>query len=212
MVARGVRAAKVTTVYTGIWSGELQPVARDLRGEHGVAPGTLLLGVAGNLRRVKGFDRLLDALALLKGRGVPFRVLVAGGGYEGVLGEVRARGLDGHVTFLGQLPDVLAFTPNVDCLVVPSRIDALPRVAIEATVLGTPVVATRVGGIPEILDEGRGGVLVEPDDAHAFAGALESVARDPGAARALAAHALARNRVLFSLDRCVARHLEIYGA
>jgi glycosyltransferase involved in cell wall biosynthesis len=85
-------------------------------------------------------------------------------------------------------------------------------VAIEATVLGTPVVATRVGGIPEILDGGRGGVLVEPDDPSGLAQALERVAADPEGARARAAHALARNRELFSLDRCVARHLEIYGA
>jgi glycosyltransferase involved in cell wall biosynthesis len=69
-----------------------------------------------------------------------------------------------------------------------------------------------VGGIPEILDEGRAGVLVNPGDPDDLARALERAARDPAAMRALADAALVRNRELFSLDRCVRRHLEIYGA
>jgi len=208
MVSKGVPEERVTTVYTGIWSEELAPQQRDLRGEHGVKPDALLLGVAGTLRAVKGFDLLLAALRMLKERGVPFHLLVAGDGYEGVRGQ--AEGLP--VTFLGPLPDILAFTPNLDCLVVPSRLDALPRVAIEATVLGTPVIGTRVGGIPEILDQGRAGVLVDPGDPKDLARAIEKAAREPAAMRALAEAARARNRELFSLDRCVARHLEIYGA
>lgn len=212
MIARGVPAARLTTVYSGIWSEEIAPVARDLRGEHGIVAGVLLLGVAGEFRWVKGFDVLLAALARLKDRDVPFHLLVAGVGYEPTRKEIEERGLTPHITFLGQLPDVLAFTPNLDCLVVPSRIDALPRVAIEATVLGTPVIATRVGGIPEILDEGRAGVLVEPEDPADLARALERAAREPAALRTLADAALARNRELFGLDRCVARHLELYGA
>jgi glycosyltransferase involved in cell wall biosynthesis len=206
MIGKRVPEERVTTVYTGIWSEELVPVARDLRREHGVRPGALLLGLAGNLRWVKGFDYLLAALRILKERRVPFHLLVAGEGYEGVRGQ--AEGLD--ATFLGYLPDVLSFTPNLDCLVVPSRLDALPRVAIEATVLGTPVVATRVGGIPEILDGGRCGVLVDPEDPADLARALERAAREPASLRALAAAALPRNRELFSLDRCVERHLELY--
>lgn len=208
MIGKRVPAERVTTVYTGIWSEELVPVARDLRREHGVKPEALLLGLAGNLRWVKGFDDLLAALRILKERKVPYHLLVAGEGYEGVRGQ--GEGLD--VTFLGPLPDILAFTPNLDCLVVPSKLDALPRVAIEATVLGTPVVATRVGGIPEILDDGRAGVLVDPEDPGDLARALERAAREPLAMRALAAAALPRNRELFSLDRCVERHLAIYGA
>ena len=90
---------------------------------------------------------------------------------------------------------------------IPSRIDALPRAVIEATVLGTPVIGTAVGGIPEILDGGRGGVLVPSEDPAALAEAL-TVDRDQLAP--LAAHALSRNRELFDLDRCVTIHEEIY--
>jgi glycosyltransferase involved in cell wall biosynthesis len=208
MISKGVPRERVTTVYTGIWSEEMKPEPRDLRSEHGVKPEAILLGVAGNLRWVKGYDDLLGALRILKERKVPFHLLVAGEGYEGVRGQ--GEGLD--ITYLGPLPDVLGFTPNLDCLVVPSRLDALPRVAIEATVLGTPVIGTRVGGIPEILDGGRAGVLVEANNPTDLANALEKAAKDPASMRALAAAALERNRELFSLDRCVARHMEIYGA
>ncbi|HEX5137237.1 MAG TPA: glycosyltransferase family 4 protein [Planctomycetota bacterium] len=207
MIGKGVPESRVTAVYTGIWSEELKAERRDLRKEHGVKPDAVLLGVAGALRWVKGFDDLLAAMRILKERKVPVHLLVAGDGYEGVRGQ--AEGLD--VTFVGHLPGILGFTPNLDCLVVPSRLDALPRVAIEATVLGTPVVATRVGGIPEILDDGRAGVLVRPGDPGDLAGALEGAAREPQRMRALADRALTRNRELFSLERCVARHKGIYG-
>ncbi|MFI5402741.1 MAG: glycosyltransferase, partial [Planctomycetota bacterium] len=83
MVSRRVAAERVTTVYTGIWSEELVPQARDLRREHGVEPKALLLGLAGNLRWVKGFDYLLAALRILKEKNIPFHLLVAGEGYAG---------------------------------------------------------------------------------------------------------------------------------
>ena len=91
---------------------------------------------------------------------------------------------------------------------IPSRLDALPRAVIEATVLGTPVIGTAVGGIPEILDDGRGGVLVPPEDPAALAEALTT---DRERLAALAAHAIERNRGLFDLDRCVTIHEEIYS-
>jgi len=203
LVARGLAADRVTTIYTGIWSEELAPTKQDLRAAHGIDPGVFLLGFVGNWRPIKGFDHLLDALALLARRGAAFHLLVAGEGYGGQQAEVAERGLQGRVTFLGLVPDIRAFTPNVDCLVLSSNIDALPRAAIEATVLGTPVIARRVGGLPEILDEGRCGVLVEPGRPAALADALAEAIADPAPLRAMAAAAQERNRALFSLDGCV---------
>jgi len=210
MVGQGLAGDRVEAVYTGIWSDELRPVARDLRKECGIGPDTLLLAFVGNLRPVKGFGHFVDALARAKARGVDVHVVVAGEGYEGEEAGLAERGLRDRVTFLGLVPDIMAVTPNVDALVLTSRIDALPRAAIEATVVGTPVLATRVGGLPEILDEGRGGVLTDPRDPGSLAAALERAAADRDPLRALAAHALERNRELFSVERCVRRHLAIY--
>ncbi len=206
MVERGVAEERVTTVHTGIWSGDLRPVARDLRRAFPVPADRALLGLVGNLRRVKGFDLLLDALPLVR---APFHLLVAGRDYEGEIRGIEERGLGGRVTLVGYVPDVMTFLPNVDLLVMPSRIDAAPRAAIEATVVGTPVLATAVGGIPEILDFGRGGTLVEPTP-EAIATGIDAVLADRGSMRSRADHALARNRELYGLERCARRHFEIY--
>ena len=211
MVGQGLAADRIEAVYTGIWSEELRPVPRDLRAECGVAPGTLLVAFVGNLRPVKGFDHFVEALALARARGVDVHAVVAGEGYEGEEAALVARGLRDRVTFLGLVPDIMSVTPHADALVLTSRIDALPRAAIEATVVGTPVIATRVGGLPEILDGGRGGVLTDPADPGSLAVALEEAARDRDALRALAAHARERNRALFSVDGCARRHVEIYN-
>jgi len=209
MARQGVARERLVNVYTGIWSPELEPQRRDLRAEYGIGPDALLLAHVGNARPVKGFPYLLAALADLKRRGVVFHLLVAGKGYEDEVAAIDRLGLTDAITLLGHV-DVMQITPNVDIMVLPSRIDAAPRAVIEATVVGTPVVGTRVGGVPEILDDGRGGVLVDPGDPSSMAKALADAARDPESMRALAQHALRRNRELFSIEHCAARHRELY--
>jgi glycosyltransferase involved in cell wall biosynthesis len=207
MVAQGLDAEKITPVYTGIWSEDIRPVERDLRGELNLGGDTFLLAHVGNDRKVKGFAFLLDALALLDRRGLDFHLVVAGEDYDEE--EIATRGLTARVTLLG-FSDVMTVTPNVDCFVLPSRIDALPRALIEATVLGIPAVATRVGGVPEILDDGRGGRLADPNDPAAMADAIADAIEHPEKSRAMADALLPRNRDLFGMDRCVQTHLELY--
>jgi len=210
MVSRGIRADRLKLIYLGIWSEELAASVCDLRAEYSIPADRFLLAMVGQHRPVKGFEYLLDALALLDRRGLPFHLLVAGGGYERRRPEVQTRGLEGRVSLLGFLDDPLRVTANVDCVIVPSRIDSLPRAAIEATVLGTPVIGTRVGGIPEILDEGRAGRLVDPEKPGEMAEAIENAIRRPGSLERLAEVARLRNRELFSIQRCTQAHLDLY--
>ncbi|MEM8885623.1 MAG: glycosyltransferase family 4 protein [Planctomycetota bacterium] len=204
IVRQGIASTRVQQVYTGIWSPELEIEQRDLRAAHGIGPDTLLLGYVGNDRHVKGFDVLVAAMEELARRGVDAHILVAGENYD------RTKEYPSNMTLVGFIDGIMGFTPNLDAFVIPSRIDALPRAVIEATVVGTPVIGTAVGGIPEILDEGKGGVLVPPEDATALAAAIEEASRDREALAAKAAHALERNRGLFDLDRCAAVHEGIY--
>jgi len=201
---RGIDPARIRQVYTGIWSEELRPVEQDLRARYGVDAETFLVGYVGNDRRVKGFDVLVDAMRRLERRGAPVRLLVAGENYD------TSRRYPGNLTIVGFVDEVMGFTPNLDAFVIPSRLDALPRAVIEATVVGTPVIGTAVGGIPEILDEGRGGVLVPSEDPEALADAIAGAAADRDRLAKLAAHALARNRELFDVDRCAEVHEGIY--
>ena len=204
IVAQGIEDSRVSQVYTGIWSDELQPRSVDLRAQYGVPAEVLLIGYAGNDRHVKGFDVLVDAMGVLAERGAPVHLLVAGENYD------TERSYPGNLTLVGFVDGVMEFTPNLDAFVIPSRLDALPRAVIEATVVGTPVIGTAVGGIPEILDHGRGGVLVPAEDPVALANAMENAAADRVGLRELAAHALERNRVLFDIDRCAEVHEQIY--
>jgi len=201
---QGIAPERVSQVYTGIWSGDLEPRSVDLRARHGVPADRFLLGYVGNDRHVKGFDVLVDAMRLLAARDAPVHLLVAGENYD------TRRALPPNTSLVGFVDDVMSFTPNLDAFVIPSRLDALPRAVIEATVVGTPVIGTAVGGIPEILDEGRGGLLVPSEDPPALAAAIERAFGDRGALAALAARAQARNRELFDVDRCAAVHEEIY--
>lgn len=149
---------------------------------------TEILGV-GRLVPKKGFDVLLRAVALLHRERLPCHLTLVGDGDEREPLEELADllGIADRVTFTGPLPQhemrPLLDRATVFCL--PCRIDAdgnrdaLPTVLLEALAVGVPVVSTRVTGIPEILDDGRVGALVDSDDPQAVAAGLRSVLEDP---------------------------------
>ncbi len=212
MIERGIAPARVRAIYTGIWSEELTAAPFDPRGEFGIGGGVFLAGFLGNVRPVKGVDLLLEALARTKRAGAEIHLLLLGEDDRGSAARLAARlDLRDRVTLAGYRPEAWRYLPGLDALVVPSRIDALPRTAIEATVLGVPVLATRVGGIPEILDEGRCGWLVPSADPDAMAEALLAMAKDAADRTRRAAAAKARNRDLFSIERCAREHVAAYA-
>jgi glycosyltransferase involved in cell wall biosynthesis len=180
----------------------LEPLAMDTA--------TPIVLVPAVLREEKGHEVLLEALPELL-RAVPsVQVLIVGGGEREQELRARARALGETVRFLGprdDMPDLLA---ACDVVVLPSLAEALPTALMEAAAAGRPVVATRVGGVPEIVEDGRTGLLVPPGDPHALAQALASVLADPVRASALgdAARTLARER--FGIDRQVQRTIELW--
>lgn len=132
----------------------------------------------GELRKLKGVDVFLDALAeIRKTRDV--RAFIAGGGPDAARFQKQARKLklDGAVTFAGPTPARAAFSRG-RCLVVPSRAESLPYIILEAAAACLPFIATRVGGIPEIV-EGSDVVLVPADDADALAAEMTSFLDNP---------------------------------
>ncbi len=143
---------------------------------------TPLLLIAARLHPEKGYEYLFQAITKLKHRfNGKIKLLVAGKGallnhYQEM---VRALGCDDVVTFLGfrkDLPDLMA---GVDLFVLPSVAEAFGLVLAEALYLGTPVVSTQVGGIPEIVADGVDGVLVPPANAEALADAIAALLNDP---------------------------------
>lgn len=171
------------------------PVARREPGEGaatspGAPPSPLRLVAVGRLVHEKGFDVLLDALGLLVGTGVDARLEIVGEGPLAASLRERAAHLGERVRWLAPMPrgDLARHMAGAAAVVVPSRREGLGLVALEALAAGCPVVASRVGGLHEIVADGADGALVAPDDPPALAAALRRLPLPPPRGAALARH------------------------
>ncbi len=191
------------TIHNGVDVGRFRPRDAERR------PGPLRLVVVANLIPEKGVGVLLEAIARL--REVEWTLDVAGDGPERGALEAGARelGIAGRVRFLGLRDDVPELLREADVAVHPARWqEALGNTVLEAMATGIPLVASRVGGIPELLADGLEGLLVPPGVPGPLAEALRRLAGDPALRDRLGA--AARERVLrdFTLERSVQRHLD----
>jgi L-malate glycosyltransferase len=164
-----------------------------VRAELGVAPGQVLVVTVANLRSEKGYDVLLDAASQLAQRGVPVRFAAAGQGSqaEELAERHRQLGLGDRFTFLGHRQDALDLVVAADVFVLASHQEGLPVALMEAASVGTAIVATAVGGVPQVVTDGVNGLVVPPGDPHALAAALELVSSDPTLRERLGRQAMA---------------------
>ncbi|MGY1681169.1 glycosyltransferase family 4 protein [Geodermatophilus sp. SYSU D01176] len=171
------------------------------------------VGLVGRLVPEKGVDVFLRAAALVSAVVPQARFLVVGDGPLRPDLEHRAAvlGLAGAVTFTGYRSDAARLLAGLDVLAVPSRSDGSPLVVCEAMAAGIPVVASRVGGLPDLVQDGGTGLLVRPGEAEDLARALVSLLLDPESARRLGARgrALAGTR---THERLVDRMTQLYAA
>ncbi|OGA03352.1 MAG: hypothetical protein A3I00_07835 [Betaproteobacteria bacterium RIFCSPLOWO2_02_FULL_64_12] len=157
-----------------------------------------LVGTLANLYPTKGLDHLVAAMADVQKVEPSARLVVVGEGPERLRLEalVRVHGVEGSVTFLGRMADPWRVLSGVDLFVLSSTKEGLPFALIEAMAAGLPIVATRVGGIPEVLVDGRSALLVPPGDPGALSQAICRLLREPRLATALgeeAQHAFLRD-------------------
>jgi colanic acid/amylovoran biosynthesis glycosyltransferase len=191
-------APKIRVHHLGLPLDQYEYDGRPREGETIVAVGAL--------DRAKGFHILVEACARLREQGIAFRCEILGEGPERADLEARVRrhGLAGWVCLPGQRPhpEVMGRMRAARLLVHPSvgLGDAVPTVIKEAAAVGTPVVATRVVGIPELVEAGESGLLVEAGDATALAEAIARVLGDPALAARLAAAGRARAERMFDLQ------------
>jgi glycosyltransferase involved in cell wall biosynthesis len=179
-------------------------VARRALGLPPEAP--VVIGI-GRLVSVKGFDLLVQACSMIG----EVRVLLVGDGPERAALDLRARacGVTGRLTIVGAQGDVAPYLAAADLLVAPSRNEGMGRVLVEAMALGVPVVGAAVGGIPSVLDGGRYGVLVPPEDPAALARAIGELLQDPGR-RARLGQAGRERAEAFTVDVMTGRLAELY--
>ncbi len=177
-------------------------------------PGPVRIGfVKWGLGSKYGPDVLVEALGLLS-QGADYEVTIAGDGdlrpmLEARLGEL---GLRDRVRFTGRLPnaEVASLLSGLDMFAMPSRREEWGVAAAEASASGLPVVATSVGGIPEIVVDGETGLLVPPEDPAALAKALERLIGDPGLRSRLGKAGRRRIEEFYRWDRCVDRMELVY--
>ncbi len=172
----------------------------------------IVLGAVARLTQEKALGALLDAAATLVAEGLSIRVHLAGDGPLRPHLEQQARtlGLADRVHFLGYRADVPAVLAAVDVVVSSSTREGMPLGLLEAMAAGRPVVATAVGGVPEVVVDGETGLLVPPGDGPALAAAVRRVVVDPAWGRALGAAGRARATAHFSLARTVAQYAALY--
>lgn len=202
---------KLTVIHNGVIFSEHG--VSTLRHELEIPDGALLVGNVSNLYPVKGHVHLVRAFADFL-RGFPdARLVIVGRGREreslgALVRELRIP--EGRVIFTGFRSDVENIMKALDIYVQPSLSEGLPIAVLEAMSAGVPVIATRVGGVPELLGENRYGTLVAPGAWEKLCAALASVARDLGAHRQRAEAAREHVREFFSLDGMARKYIAIY--
>jgi glycosyltransferase involved in cell wall biosynthesis len=163
------------------------PSQSPLRGRYGVPPGRLVVGGIGRLSPEKGFDLLIQAAGLLADD-LDFEVWIAGEGpQEAELRQlIEARGLGERVRLLGFCDEPIELYGAIDVLVSSSLREGLPNTALEAMAMKVPIIATRVGGLPHLIQDARTGLLCRPGDVQALAQCLGRMLADPDLRRRLA--------------------------
>ena len=189
----GYKRASVTHIHNGLDLGKVtaRRDREDVRRELGVDSDSLLIGTVGRLSAVKGHSDLLRAARLILRRERHARFLIVGSGplRDELTALAVELGVDHACVFAGARSDVYDLVGALDIFVLPSLDEGIPMALLEAMALGRPIVAARVGGVPEVILHGETGLLVPPRDVHALAGACLELAADREWRNMLGAHA-----------------------
>jgi L-malate glycosyltransferase len=214
LVEEGFRADTVDVIYNGIDLGPGMNGGRShrVREQFNLEPSALIVGSVGRLDPVKDIATILAAMVDAR-RSHPAELIIIGDGPERVRLETGATesGIGRHVHFLGYRSDARDWLGACDVYVNTSVSEGISLTILEAMAAGLPVIATRVGGTPEILDS-TCGILVPPRDPQAVANALVQLACDPERRHTLGQAARRRVEERFTLDRMIQQYGDVYRA
>jgi glycosyltransferase involved in cell wall biosynthesis len=208
--ARLARATGISSRIRVVHNG-IEPIQADAGGASGNGHGPRICATSG-LRPGKGLDTLVEAMVEVVKEVPDARLALAGGGPERAYLEAVAtcNGIGGAVEWLGNLDDVMPLLTSSDVFVNPSWSESFPYSILEAMAVGSPIVATDVGGVAEAIEDQVTGILVPPHDRVRLAGALIEVLEASEHASQLGARARERQRTTFTLERMVAGATAVY--
>lgn len=209
----GVNPAKVVTILNGVDTEEYRPGdAASARALLGVPEGGYHVGCVARLSPEKDHATLLAAFASLRARRPDAHLTLVGDGplRKELEADAGRRGLGEAVTFAGTRGDIAALLPGFDVFALSSRTEGISLTLVEAAAVGLPIVATRVGGNPEIVRDGETGLLVPAGDPEALAAALDAVASKPDRSE-MGRRGRARMVERFSVDTMVQAYEDLYA-
>ncbi len=211
----GMPPRRVGVIYNGVDlpAYRAAPRARaDVRRELGLRPDDLAIFQVARLDPLKDHATAIRTMAHLARRRPEARLILVGEGPEGpaIRDLVRGHDLGEHVRFLGLRADVPRLLPAADVCLLTSLSEGIPLVLIEAMAAGLPVVSTRVGGVPEVVEDGRTGLLAPPAGPDALAAAILKLAADPALRESMGLAGRERAVALFSERKMHGEYLGLY--
>jgi sugar transferase (PEP-CTERM/EpsH1 system associated) len=203
---------KVQTIRNGVDTEKFHPRLRDEKGLGTRSEGGIVIGTVGRLDPIKRQDLLLQAFSKLDPDARKVKLLLAGEGPERKRLETLRDGLPGgdRISFLGEREDVPELYRIMDIFVLPSRNEGMSNTILEAMASGLPVIATAVGGNPELVRDGRTGILIAPDSVDAIRDAIQHYVENPEIRRIHGANAREEAVDRFSLKRMVEEYENLY--
>jgi glycosyltransferase involved in cell wall biosynthesis len=202
----GLPASKLTVIHNGVDLPEKCPA--DARAELGLRPDDFVIGAVGRLYPVKGIQFLVQALAQTR---VGHLVVIGDGPEKSTLELLADRlGVADRIHWAGQRPDARNLMPAFDLFVQPSLHEGMPNTILEAMATGLPVVATAVGGTPEVVAHGVTGLLVSPKSPHALSEAISVLLDDADLRRRMGKAGRERVAQHFTVGRMVRKTEELY--
>lgn len=205
-----VEAEKIKVLYNGL---DTKPFEESIEPLIPKKEGIFTLGSAGRFSPEKGHDLLLEAFALLKEKNYPIQLLFAGkGGLESELNtQAESLGVKEEVLFLGFQEDIRPFMQSLDVFALPSRWEGFGYVLVEAMASGVPVVGFPVGSIPEVIDDGKTGLVAKEKTPQALAESLEKLIANPSFCKTLGAASPAYVEANFSQKAAVEKLVLFLG-
>lgn len=205
---------KIVVIHNGveIEKVELLDKARIKRDEFKLAGSFLVIGAVGTLRPVKGYEYLIRAIPLIL-KSVPQAklVFIGDGESENELKELtKNSGLQDSILFLGRRKNAQRLMNGFDVLAVPSLSEGISMVILEAMAISLPVAATKVGGNPEVVEDGVTGILVEEKNEAGLAQGLIHILRDENKRKTMGIAGLKRVKEKFSLENMARKYEEVY--
>jgi sugar transferase (PEP-CTERM/EpsH1 system associated) len=214
----GFPARKIRVIHNGV---DLDRFRRDcsarqrVRRELGVADGELCIGCVGRLNRVKDYATMLQAATLFAASNDRWRLMIAGSGsdFDALQAIVNtSQPLQGRVRFLGDVRGISEFLSALDVYVLPSLWEGISNSLLEAMAAGLPVIASDIGGNPEVVVDGKSGFLFPVGDARRLADRLDLLYRQPDLRERIGAQAAVRVHQEFALPAMVRQYEELYSA